>query len=108
MDFPAHYPEILVAMAGLFHRRMCNRLPPDQAETLALELAEDVRLKFGGGLIYIPKGSDYDRRQRDAEIWREFNGRNHYALAHKYRLGVAAIYDILAREHARRQRDLFN
>lgn len=107
MDFPAYYPEILVAMADLFHRRMCNRLPPDQAETLARELAEDIRINFGGGLIYIPKGSSYDRYQRDIDIWREFNGRNHFDLARKYHLGVAAIYDILARKHIRHQRTSF-
>lgn len=107
MNLPDHYPEILTDLALLIHARLLD-FAPELAGSLALTIVEDVRLKFGGGLIYIPKGSDFERRRRDAAIWREFNGRNHVELAHKYGLGVAAVYDILARERHRRQYDLYN
>lgn len=107
LDLPAEYPEILADLAGLLHARLTPHLPADIAAALALETAEDIRCKFGGGLIYIPKGDRYERHARDAAIWREFNGRNHGELARKHGLGVAHVYEILARERARRQSELF-
>lgn len=108
MTPPAHYPEILIDLAQLIEARIQSYMDAAVAEQLVLDIAEDIRLKFGGGLIYIPKGSDFERRRRDGAIWRDFNGRNHAELAHKHGLGVAAVYDIIARERLRRQRDLFN
>ena len=103
LTFPPEYPEILADLATLIHQRLRDQLPPDVAADLARDLAEDIRLKWGGGLIYIPQGARYDRHQRDAAIWREFNGRNHADLARRHRLTVACVYDILARERDRRQ-----
>ena len=108
MNIPDQYPEILIDLARLVFARAQEYLPAPSAEALALALAEDLRLKFGGGLIYIPKGEAYERHIRNAAIWREFNGRNHAELARKYGLALAVIYDILDRERARRQSDLFN
>lgn len=106
---PEKYPEILGDLAHLLHARLRDHVPEDIAEALALELVEDMRLKFGGGLIYFPKGQDYERSVRDAAIWREFNGRNHRELALRYGLTINAIYDILSRARARagRQSVLF-
>lgn len=108
LNLPDHYPEILADLAGLVLARALEYLPGECAETLAVELAEDVRLKFGGALVYIPTGCAADRRDRNTAIWRDFNGRNHAHLARKYRLALQTIYDILARERAARQADLFN
>lgn len=108
LNLPDHYPEILADLAGLVLARALEYLPGERAETLAIELAEDVRLKFGGALIYIPKGCAADREGRNAAIWRDFNGRNHAALARKYGLALATVYDILARERAARQPGLFS
>lgn len=107
MDFPPHYPEVLAELAELIFARLKDRRVAE-AEDIARILAEDVRRRWGGGLIYIPKGDRHLRDRRDAEIWREFNGRNHAELARRHGLGVAAIYDILERERARRQRHLFD
>ena len=101
--FPPEYPKVLADLATLLHRRLGDRLPPGDAAELARAMAEDVRRAWGGSLLYVPRGDAYDRRQRDAQIWREFNGRNHAALAQRYGLSVPCIYDSLAREHARRQ-----
>lgn len=106
LTFPPEYPEVLGDLAALAHQRLTAWLPPDLAAALALELAEDVRLKWGGGLIYIPQGARFERQQRDAAIWREFNGRNHATLAHRHGLTLSCVYDIVARERARRQSEL--
>lgn len=107
LTLPAGYPEILADLADLFHRRLTDRLDPPAAADLALDLAEAIRLKWGGGLIYIPKGDAYERRGRDATIWREFDGRNHADLARRFNLTLSCVYDILARERKRRQHRLF-
>lgn len=107
MNIPDQYPEILADLAGLAVARAREYLPPEAAETLALALAEDVRLKFGGCLLYVPKGDAYERHHRNAAIWREFNGRNHADIARKHGLTLSVIYDIVAAERAKRQVDLF-
>lgn len=104
--FPPEYPEVLADLADLIHCRLRDLLPPTVAADLAHGLVEDVRLKWGGGLIYIPQGARFERQQRDAAIWREFNGRNHADLARRHGLTLSCVYDILARERARRQAEL--
>lgn len=106
LEFPPEYPEILADLANLIQARLSDQLPEERAADLARELAEDVRLKWGGGLIYIPQGARYERHQRDADIWRGFNGRNHAELARRHNLTLSCVYDILARERLRRQGDL--
>lgn len=107
MHLPEQYPEILADLAGLALARAKEYLPADQAETLAFRLAEDVRHKYAGLLIYVPKGDAYERARRNSAIWREFNGRNHAELARKHGVGISVIYDIVAAERARRQPALF-
>lgn len=107
LTFPPEYPEILADLATLIHQRLHALLPAAVAAALARELAEDVRLKWGGGLIYIPQGARYERQQRDAAIWREFNGRNHAELARHHGLTLSCVYNIIARERALRQSELF-
>ena len=101
LTFPRGYPEVLADLATLIHQRLADWLPPTVAVDLARELAENVRLKWGGGLIYIPQGARFERQQRDATIWCEFNGRNHADLARRHKLTLSCVYDILARERAR-------
>lgn len=103
LEFSSEYPEILADLAALIYTRISKQLPVGVSAALARDLAEDVRLKWGGGLIYIPQGARYERHRRDAAIWREFNGRNHAELAHRYNLTLSCVYDIVARERACRQ-----
>jgi Mor family transcriptional regulator len=57
-----------------------------------------VRKSYGGGQIYIPM----DRARRNAEIYREFTGDNHFEPARKYRMTLNSVYKILRSEKARR------
>lgn len=102
MQLPDHYPPILADIAQLLHLRLGQQLPADQAETLALTCSEDLRAVFGGSLVYLPKGQDYERRERNAAIASAFNGRNHADLARRFGLTVTQIYAILARHRTAR------
>ena len=103
LDFPPGYPEILADLAGLIHARLVEREVPD-ASSIATELAEDIRRQWGGGLIYIPKGVALTRHQRNDEVARAYNGRNHAELARRFGVTLACIYAILARKRG----DVFN
>lgn len=105
LNFSSEYPEILADLATLIYVRLCEQLPASVSAALARDLAEDVRLKWGGGLIYIPQGARYKRQRRDVAIWREFNGRNYTELAHRYNLTISCVYAVIARERARRQEE---
>jgi Mor family transcriptional regulator len=93
--------EMLVSSAVRERLAGCG-IPADRIETLAArvgyETAEMVRKSYGGGQIYIPM----DRARRNAEIYREFTGDNHFELARKYRMTLNSIYKILRSEKARR------
>ncbi len=58
-------------------------------------LADTLCAHFTGSAIYIPKGDSIDRLQRDDMIRQDFNGRNHAALARKYRLTEIRIRQIV-------------
>lgn len=106
MILPAQYPEILAELAGLLQARLARHLDAATADALALELAAAIQHRYAGETIYIPKGEGPARRQRNARIWRAFNGRNHAELAHAHGLAVGTVYEILAAERAKRQSSL--
>lgn len=87
------------------------RLDRHRALQIAKKVARFVTDNWGGQLIYIPKNHGGRLNERDLAVWRDFDGRNHNALAKKYGLTVQQIYRILkevgARERAGRQQDLF-
>mgnify|MGYP000946341061 FL=1 len=108
LNVPEHYPETLADLAVLLHERLAQHLDPARAAAVALALAEDVRRKWGGGAIYIPRGDSFERTRRDSAVWRDFNGRNYVELARKYDCTVKTIYEIVDRERERRQQALFS
>ncbi len=107
LALPDQYPDILADFAGLALQRIQTQLPLAQAQVLAFDLAEDVRQKWSGCQIYIPKSCERFRNDRNAAIWRDFNGHNQTVLARRYGLSLQTIYDILAKERLARQPDLF-
>ncbi|MCB1765375.1 MAG: hypothetical protein KDJ22_04815 [Candidatus Competibacteraceae bacterium] len=102
MQIPEHYPPILADIAQLLRLRLNGHFSADQADALALAQVEDLRTVFGGSLVYLPKGQDYERKTRDAALYQEFTGHNHLDLARRYKLTVTQIYDIIARVRAAR------
>lgn len=84
---------------------------PEQAREIGLQAAEHVRQTYGGEPIYVPKGLSMVVSERDREIWRKYDGTNHYRLAKEYCLTTRQIYNIVARvreeDFQRRQMGLF-
>lgn len=82
-----------------------------QAKEISKKVARHITNNWGGQLIYIPKNTLGQLSERDLEIWAQFNGRNHAALAKKFNLTVQQIYKIVKeaseRERAKNQADLF-
>lgn len=99
LDFPTGYPEILADMAGLIHARLIDLAVP-KAAAIATALVEDIRRKWGGGLVYIPKGAMYTKQQRDDEVLRAFNGKNQAELARRFNVSISCIYDILTKKRS--------
>lgn len=96
LDLPAECPEVLVEMVRCIDERLRRRLPPDQSGALAVELVMALADRFGGGPFSFPLGASLDRARRNAQIRREFDGRNHRALARRWRLHLATIYEIVS------------
>lgn len=65
------------------------------AESAGIETALRVAADFGGGWLYIPKMTTFQRKVRNRRIFREFDGANHHDLARRHRLSVPEIYRIL-------------
>lgn len=96
MQLPDSYPEVLRDLAVCIQQTMAQIATADPAVTPALVIVEGIRARFGGSLLYIPRGAKLDRAARDAEIRAAFTGHNHRELARRYGLTVSAIYDIIA------------
>lgn len=73
-------------------------LSPEQIEALALDVALDIHIAWGGQPVYIPqpKSSPQFRRR----VYGEFNGSNVRELIARYHLGYNTIYDIIKQERA--------
>lgn len=68
-----------------------------KARRLAWKVAELIRRDWGGQQIYLSKGLSYEISQRDLEIYREFDGTNHYYLTQKHSLTARQVYSVIAR-----------
>ncbi len=101
MSLPDQYPEVLVDMADCIRQRLCLNLPAAQAGPLTLDIIETIRSRFGGGLIYIPKGRLFEIAKRNKAILAQFDGHNQRALSIRYGLNIVTIYDII-RDHRKK------
>lgn len=101
MELANRYPEILADLAEIILLRLENTLPASKADDAAVAIIEDIRLRYGGCLIYIPKCDSYQRNRRNSKIIRDFNGRNQVDLARRHGLSLSTIYDIIASERGK-------
>ena len=87
------------------------KIDRQRAVAVAKMVARHITDNWGGQLIYIPKNHLGQIDERDMQVYREFDGRNHAQLAKKYNLTVQQIYRIVKevglRERAKNQMDLF-
>ena len=99
MQLPDDYPEQLADLAGVLFERL-RRYEMSEDDAARLPWIRWKRCAIDSWAVAsMPKYNS----QRDDEIWRKFNGKNHAELAKHYRLTVVRIYQILAREWVQRQ-----
>lgn len=84
-----------------------HNIDKDIADQVANHLRNSIATSWGGQLIYIPKDLQAKLSTRDAQIYAEFNGKNHSELATKYNLNIARIYEIIKTVRKTKQPDLF-
>ena len=109
------YPEVLADIARVIHERLISdprtALEHPVAAEIALACSEHVRAHFGGALIYLPRGNNYELSLRDREIWLDFKGDNYHELMRKYNLTEVRLRTIIAKgkaqDKATRQKDMF-
>lgn len=112
-EFQSVGAELLVDLAQKVAYALVSRAGVDAetAERIGIEVADLTAEDWGGQVLYIPKGSAYKLSKLHLQIYEEFDGTNHAALASKYDYTVPAIYRIIKRikrqEMARRQFDMF-
>lgn len=73
---------------------LCLGLPPLPSAELAGKLVCVLRLRHGGGEVYIPAAS---RAERDAAIRAELRPGNAGELAARHNLSISAVYKIANR-----------
>jgi len=111
-QFPDHYPEILADLQAIVTSSLTAAgIDAAQSSQVAHQAAEKIRKSWGGQMVYIAKGKDYELSQRDLEIWEKFTGRNHSQLCREYGISLQWLYKIINHQRAedvkRRQNDLF-
>ena len=70
-----------------------RRLTEEEAMAFAADLARELAPIIGGR--YVPKSEN--KARRDAEVWADFNGRNHQDVIRKHKISRRLLYSILAR-----------
>jgi putative bacteriophage transcriptional regulator len=106
-------PELVTDLEDQMAACLLSELPIERKKALAMskKVARHITDNWGGQLIYIPKNHLGQLSERDMQVYRDFDGCNHAALAKKYRLTVQQIYKIVKevgrRERAKSQGDLF-
>ncbi|MCB1908453.1 MAG: hypothetical protein KDH15_13880 [Rhodocyclaceae bacterium] len=98
---------VLTLIADAVSRRLQRRgMDKEQADEVGAECGEDVRTSLGGGVpVYIPNGKQSTGRiaERNAEIWKAFNGSNYEELARAYDLSVMMVRRIIAKVRREKQ-----
>ncbi len=103
------YPEVIVDLAAKF-TELFEKNGIAESKKLGWDTAILVNTELAGQQAYFPRRHLVS--QRDRQIYREYNGTNHAALAKKYDMTERQIYNIVARirqeEFERNQLGLFS
>lgn len=111
--FRSKGPELLVELAEHTAQtvRQIIDVEPAVASQIGDAVASQMMAVWGGQNVYFPMGLIWKVSQRDREIFADFNGHNHHALARKYKVSLQWIYSVVKRvkkeELARIQGNLF-
>jgi len=103
--------DILHDLETIAYRRLVSGYPDRVALAGVRALLDCLYLNFRGQFMYVPTHFNRDARTRYEQIWHDFTGHNHDALALKYKMSRQRIYIIINQmrtAHVRkRQDDLF-
>lgn len=89
-------PELLVDLAECAEYALIEGgVAEDEAQELSWELAQEIGARWGGQLLYVPKGYRLELAKRDVKLYLEFTGNNHAQLARKYNLTEQQVYKII-------------
>ncbi|MCV9878833.1 Mor transcription activator family protein [Brenneria izbisi] len=98
-SFRSKGPELLVELAQ--HTASTIKQVVEIDTAIADQIGEAVANRmmqiWGGQNVYFPMGMAWKVNQRDLEIFREFNGRNHHELARKFGVSLQWIYSVVKR-----------
>lgn len=79
----------------IYHALIRQDVASEVALTVAEESTDTVLDEFGGENLYIPKDISSKAARRNRQIYDEFTGDNHSALAKKYGVTPQRIYTIV-------------
>ncbi|MBN3263205.1 Mor transcription activator family protein [Pectobacterium brasiliense] len=96
-QFRSKGPELLVELSQHVADtvKTVTELDPQTAEQVGNAVAKHMMTVWGGQNVYFPMGISWRASQRDLQIYEEFDGRNHSALAKKYNVSLQWIYKIV-------------
>ena len=105
-------PELLTDLESQIKTHLLPEMDAHRAHIISRKISQYLSHHWGGQLLYIPKNHGGQLDERDKQIYADFNGSNHAALAKKYDLAVQQIYKIIkiARQYdlTQRQQGLFD
>ena len=92
--------ELLTDLADQIVRAMTEMIDEDdaRAKQVAQEVVNRMIENWAGSMVYFPFGLALIISMRDEEIFKEFTGNNHIALAKKHRLSLQWVYTIIKRQ----------
>ncbi len=98
-QFRSKGPELLVELAQHTSEtvREIIDIEPAIADQIGQAVANRMMQVWGGQNVYFPMGMVWKVSQRDREIFREFNGRNHHELARKFGVSLQWVYSVVKR-----------
>lgn len=93
-------PEIHGAILASVERTLSksSALDPTQVRLISIEVVRNIASDIGGVECYIPKSVvAINTNERYDALWNDFTGHNHPALAVKYGMSIAWVYQCIAR-----------
>lgn len=113
VDYPIFLIEMQELLASKLQQEVTGKLDKNVANTIdfdaiSCEVVELIRKNHGGEPIYVPKAASWGCKQKHNQVFAEFNGGNHYALAEKFGLSLSQIYRIIQSKNRLKKIDTRN
>lgn len=95
-------PGVLDAIADCTARLLRrNGIARQRALDIGQEVAAEVAARWGGRLLYVPRGAALEMALRNGRIRESFDGANYGALAVRFNLSEARVRRIVTRRACR-------